>query len=225
MGPTSTKGARHGWLVLAALGSLLCHLAPPTLHAQEGQRATVTGTVIDRVTEDPLEGVEIRLPELELTLTTNADGHFVLTDIAVGTYRMELERAGYEPASGQFTIDRPGTFTLALTPAAPGAAEGMNIESREDVLTAAEIAPHDMTTAMELIQQLRPAWLRTRGTRSFGGPISPRVIVDALTPQDASILETIHRDSILEMRYLTPQEATLRYGTGFPAGAIVVRTK
>ena len=225
MGHTSTRGARHAWLVLASLGALLCHLAPATLHAQANQQVTVTGTVIDRVTQRPLQGVEVRLPEMELTLTTNADGHFVLADIAVGTYRMELEREGYEPASGQFTIDRPGTFTLALAPAAPRAAEELNIESRENVLTAAEIAPHDMTTAMELIQQLRPAWLRTRGTRSFGGPISPRVIVDALTPQDASILGTIHRDSILEMRYLTPQEATLRYGTGFPAGAIVVRTK
>ena len=207
------------------MGLFLCQIAPPTLHAQAGQQATVTGTVIDRVTQQPLQGVEVRLPELELTLTTNADGHFVLAQIAVGTYRMELEKEGYEPASGQFTIDRPGTFTLALVPGAPRAAAGMNIESLENVLTAAEIAPLDLTTAMELIQQLRPTWLRSRGTRSFGGVVFPRVIVDALTPQDLSILETIHRDSILEMRYLTPQEATLRYGTGFPAGAIVVRTK
>jgi hypothetical protein len=203
----------------------LCQTTPATLHAQANQQVTVTGTVIDRVTQRPLQGVEVRLPELELTLTTDADGRFVLADIAVGTYRMELEREGYDSASGQFTVDQPGTFTLALAPAAPEAAEELNIESRENVLTAAELAPHDMTTAMELIQQLRPTWLRTRGTRSFGGVIFPRVIVDSLTPQDLSILETIHRDSILEMRYLTPQEATFRYGTGFPAGAIIVRTK
>jgi hypothetical protein len=194
-------------------------------HAQEGRQVTVTGWIVDRETQKPLEGVEVRLPELELVLRTDADGEFTLADVAVGTYRMELEKEGYEPASGQFTIDRPGTFTLSLVRIPPQAADELNIESLENVLTAEEIAPHDMSTALELIQQLRPHWLRTRGIRSFGGPVFPRVIVDALTPQGISILETIHRDSILEMRYLTPQEATLRYGTGFPAGAIVVRTK
>ncbi len=216
---------RSGWLVLAALGTLLCQISPAAAHAQEGRQVTVTGTVIDRVTEEPLEGVEVRLSELDLVLSTDADGVFVLADVPIGSYTMELSRSGYRPESGQFTIDRPGTFTLSLAPAPAEQAREMNIESRQDVLTAAEIAPHDMTTARDLIQRLRPAWLRSRGVRSFSGPVYPRVIVDALTPQGLAILETIHRDSILEMRYLTPQEATLRYGTGFPSGVIVVRTK
>ncbi|MCK5651612.1 MAG: hypothetical protein KAJ42_09555 [Gemmatimonadetes bacterium] len=96
---------------------------------------------------------------------------------------------------------------------------------RSNVLTAEELAASTTNTAWDAIRQLRPSWLRSRGTRSFGGEIYPRVIVDSMTPEPMEYLHNLDCRSIQEIRYFDPREATTRFGTGFPSGAIVVTTK
>ena len=77
---------------------------------------TVTGTIVDLYTRQPVRNVVIQLPDLDITLFTDNDGHFTLPPLRRGVYRMALRKLGYAPTDGDFTVDRGGTFELALTP-------------------------------------------------------------------------------------------------------------
>lgn len=72
--------------------------------------------------------------------------------------------------------------------------------------------------ALEVIQRLRPAWLRLRA-----GSL-PQVVVDGSPMGGTETLKTYRVGEIRELRYLDPGEATLRFGTGYPAGAVLVLT-
>lgn len=91
--------------------------------------------------------------------------------------------------------------------------------SSRNVITVEELAPLQQLSALEVVQRLRPAWLRVRG----GG--LPQLIVDG-TPMEGGTetLRTFRVGEIKELRYLDPGDATMRFGTGYPAGAIVVLT-
>ena len=96
---------------------------------------------------------------------------------------------------------------------------------RSNVLTAEEIEASTTNTAWDAVRQLRPAWLRSRGTRSLTGEVDPSVIGDSMAPEPMEVLRNIACRSILEIRFFDPREATTRFGTGYPSGAIVVTTK
>lgn len=83
---------------------------------------------------------------------------------------------------------------------------------------AEEFAQHSTVSARDALQRLRPRWLRARG----GG--TPAVILDGAR-QDASILDSIRASNIESMELLNASDATTRYGTNFPNGAIIVMTK
>ena len=97
-----------------------------------------------------------------------------------------------------------------------------------EVITLAEIEASQAQTAYELVQQLRPRWtIRNRGDRSFTEEAADftKVSVDDMAPVEFDHLRQIPRTSILEIRRLSPSEATMRYGTGFNAGLIKVTTR
>ena len=115
-----------------------------------------------------------------------------------------------------------------LLACAGGGALGTGAGRDADVITLAEIEATQVATAYQLVQQLRPRWMnRSRGDRSFGVAEADRikVTVDGLPPREFDYLGDIPRDALLELRLLSPREATLLYGTGFNAGIIKVTTK
>lgn len=91
----------------------------PALKAQERPDTTlvtVTGTIVDLYTRQPVRNVMIQLPDLDITLFTDNDGRFTLPPLRRGAFRMVLRKLGYAPTEGDFTVDRGGSFELALTP-------------------------------------------------------------------------------------------------------------
>ena len=103
---------------LLALLLLAWHLLP-ALEAQERPDTTlvtVTGTIVDLYTRQPVRSVVIQLPDLDITLLTDRDGVFTLPPLRRGVYRMVLRKLGYTPTEGDFTVDRGGSFELALAP-------------------------------------------------------------------------------------------------------------
>ena len=94
-----------------------------------------------------------------------------------------------------------------------------------NVITAEEIEASMTNTAWDAVRRLRPTWLRSRGTRSLSGQVFPSVIVDSMTPEPMEHLHNIDCRSIQEIRFFDAREATTRFGTGYPSGAIVVTTK
>lgn len=80
-------------------------------------------------------------------------------------------------------------------------------------------------TAYDVVQALRPLWLRKRGRTSFTQEGDIALYVDGTrtgTPQDLRAISVI---DVQSMRFLPPAAATNRYGTGHTHGAILVKTK
>jgi hypothetical protein len=90
-----------------------------------------------------------------------------------------------------------------------------------------ELDPEGLS-AYEVVRRLRPNWLRTRATATFGGGASaplPRVVLDGAPGGDVSDLERIRAVEVAGMDFLSASDATTRFGTNYPAGAVLVRTR
>jgi hypothetical protein len=97
-----------------------------------------------------------------------------------------------------------------------------------NVITAEEIASRPTLTARQVIEQLRPQFLRVRGTTTLGNAATTDVIwvyVDGNRMGTVEVLGNIGVHEIREIRYLSPSEATNRYGTGHVQGAIIITRK
>ncbi len=57
----------------------------------------IVGTVTDALTGDPIQGATINANGY--SASTDADGHYNITDIPVGTYTITASKTGYENAS------------------------------------------------------------------------------------------------------------------------------
>lgn len=87
-------------------------------------------------------------------------------------------------------------------------------------LTGADLDHPNAANALELIRLRRPEFLRSGGPTAEHAPI---VYIDGIRGLIED-LRSLPAGSLLEIRYLTAAEATVPYGYGHPAGAIVVTT-
>jgi hypothetical protein len=97
-----------------------------------------------------------------------------------------------------------------------------------NLITEQEIASRPTLTARQIIEQLRPQFLRVRGTTTLGNAATQDVIwvyVDGTRHGTLEVLSNIGANEIREIRYLNPSEATNRYGTGHVQGAILITRK
>ena len=94
------------------------------------------------------------------------------------------------------------------------------------VLLADEITEAGVITAAGAIEQLRPHWLNTRSSPTGSSPDGdpPRLYLDGIRMDGIRELERIRASRVEEMRFLSPSDATNRYGTGHTGGAILVTT-
>jgi outer membrane cobalamin receptor len=94
-----------------------------------------------------------------------------------------------------------------------------------DVLTRAEIESSRAANAYELLQQLRPQFLRSRGAFSVNDPRGgfPVVYINDMPHGDLNALRSILIEEIDEIRYISAADATTRWGTGHAGGVIQVR--
>jgi hypothetical protein len=93
------------------------------------------------------------------------------------------------------------------------------------VITEQEISTRPTLTARQVIEQLRPQFLRVRGTTTLGNAATQDVIwvyVDGTRHGNLEVLSNISANEVREIRYLSPAEATNRYGTGHVQGAILI---
>jgi hypothetical protein len=78
---------------------------------------------------------------------------------------------------------------------------------------------------LQVIQQLRPNWLRVRGSPSLtgGGRSTPGVVLDNMS-QSFERLASLRAADVTSLVFLSAGDATTRFGTGYPNGAILVTT-
>lgn len=112
----------------------------------------------------------------------------------------------------------PLALLLVLAAAGCSTTGGSSSRVAADVLTQEHLADYSNQTAYQAIQRLKPTWLRRRGG-------IPEVIVDGVHRGGTSVLQQISVLEVEQILYRDPGEATMRYGTGFPYGAIVVETR
>ena len=118
---------------------------------------------------------------------------------------------------------------LALLPALAacggGAAQGGPGSSLSpDLIGLDEIEASSTTNAWDLINQVRPNWLRGRGTPSLRNtqvPL-PLVYVDDRRQGDLNVLRSFPTGGIAELRYINATTATTRFGNGHAGGVIQI---
>jgi hypothetical protein len=117
-------------------------------------------------------------------------------------------------------------FLGACASASGNGSDGPEVRRDRNRIALEELQGEPSGTAFNAVQHLRPAWLRGRPTSLGGTTItSPRVFVNGSDYGTAESLRSIDIESVSEMEYMSGQDATTRYGTGYPLGIILVRLK
>ncbi|MBM4187308.1 MAG: hypothetical protein FJ206_08360 [Gemmatimonadetes bacterium] len=102
-----------------------------------------------------------------------------------------------------------------------------------NVITLEEIDAirSELSNAYEIVSRLRPQYLRGRGSNSFGnargGKAVPlaKIVVDGSPYGEVTSLNQISAMMVREIRYLGSGDASIKYGTGYDGGAILVSTR
>ena len=81
--------------------------------------------------------------------------------------------------------------------------------------------------AWDLLAQIRPSFLRTRGATSLQDltPVQAVVYLDGVRYGKLESLRTLNIDEIREIEFISAGDATTRYGTDHLGGAILIRTR
>ncbi len=121
-----------------------------------------------------------------------------------------------------------GLGSAATLPACASAGSAGSVASSSDEtqrprirgnrITAEHMEGMEALSAMSVIRQLKPSWLRKRGKGV------PRLMVDG-SRDHISQLEIINVSRIASMTLLSPADATTKYGTGFASGLIELVTR
>jgi hypothetical protein len=111
---------------------------------------------------------------------------------------------------------------LALGPAACSTASGGGGGGGggADLITRAELEDFPTLSAYEVVQRLRPRWLTRRS-----GSGDPVVLMDGAPMGDLSFLRTVRTSQVEEIRHMSGNDATTRYGTGYGGGTIEIRSR
>lgn len=96
-----------------------------------------------------------------------------------------------------------------------------------NVISAEEIAAAQVTNAFDAVRRLRPHFLQSRGPSSIQTPGAdqPVVYMNGMRVGSPETLDTIRANEIETITYISPSDATTRYGTGHAGGVIEVKTK
>lgn len=115
---------------------------------------------------------------------------------------------------------------LLLAGCAPAASDGSGRTGDRHLISAEEVEEfrvHSQGTAWDVVQEERPRWLRPQYVGTGQGVLPP-VFVDGIRRGPISALREVPINAIERIRFMPGREASLRYGTGYPAGIILVYT-
>ena len=94
--------------------NVLLFLAIPSIYAQH----TLSGTVTDKTTNEPIVFANVYLPQLEKGATTSETGVFTIGNLPKGTYKVVISIIGYETLSQNISLPRNESIVIALNPSA-----------------------------------------------------------------------------------------------------------
>ena len=98
---------------LVILASLVC----VTSALAQGMSGTISGTVTERGSERPLQGVQIRVVGTQRGAVTDASGKYRIVNVATGTAQLVAQQIGYGPQPRSVIVTPEGVtadFVLAM---------------------------------------------------------------------------------------------------------------
>jgi hypothetical protein len=93
---------------------------------------------------------------------------------------------------------------------------------RADLLTQAQMREHNFITVYDAVTAMRAGWLNVRGPDSFTNPSEIVVYYDQTRLGGVDQMRTVHVTSVAWVRHFTGMDATMRWGVGHSAGAILI---
>jgi outer membrane cobalamin receptor len=98
--------------------------------------------------------------------------------------------------------------------------------SRRDLITREQIESLNATDAYDIVQRLRSDVLRGRGSTSVrSGPILAVVYIDGVRRGGPEILRQLRSTEVEEIRFISGNDATTRWGTDHGGGVIDIKTR
>src|SRR5688500_3931778 len=83
---------------------LACGLLAAASTNLAAQAGTVTGQVTDVRTRAPISAAQVAIRALATGSLTQANGRFLIANVAAGTHTVEVTRIGYSPVSRQVVV-------------------------------------------------------------------------------------------------------------------------
>ncbi|MYG76690.1 MAG: SusC/RagA family TonB-linked outer membrane protein, partial [Acidobacteria bacterium] len=231
--------------LIAATAALA--MAASSLAAQVG---TVTGTVTDANTGEPIATVQVHIPDLQLGMLTNADGAYALPNVPVGQYEIRAELIGRQtdaqvidvtsgaPVVANFMLE---SRVLAMDAVVVTGVAGATPETElAFTVEQVEVETAQIASALNVASLLQG---RTAGTRviqgtgqpgdepsvQFRGPTSimqsqaPLLIVDGVISTGS--LADIDPNDIQNIEIVRGAAAASLYGSRAQAGVMEVTTR
>lgn len=99
-------------LVRVALAALALALLPAGARAQGG--GTVSGTVRDQATQQPLQDAQVSVVGTQRGAATDQQGRFTISGVPAGTYQIRARRIGYTLGQQSVTVGAGATATLSF---------------------------------------------------------------------------------------------------------------
>lgn len=91
-----------------------------------------------------------------------------------------------------------------------------------DVITRAEIERGQWSNVYDLVSNLRPRWVRSRGPDSLENPGQVQVYVDGTRLGDVQLLRTLPTHAIERLEWIDPVSAAGRWGLDHAHGVIFI---
>ena len=77
--------------------------------------STITGTVFDEQTKDPIDGVSVILSPSGKNSITGSDGYFEFQDLEAGQYTLTVQATGYSSNRKTITVVAGATENVNIT--------------------------------------------------------------------------------------------------------------
>ena len=114
---------------------------------------------------------------------------------------------------------------LLLAAGCSTAAGGGTLRGDANVIEREDILGSNRGTAYEVVEMLRPQWLRTRSDQSVLRPGGILVYVDDVRYGDLDSLRGINAREIFQMQRYNSTAASQRWGPGHSEGVIYISTR
>ncbi|MBC5799959.1 MAG: TonB-dependent receptor [Candidatus Eremiobacteraeota bacterium] len=183
----------------------------------DDSNAAISGVVDDAQTGLPLAGAMVRVVGAAQRATTGRDGSFTIDHLGGGTYRLRVERDGYQPSlSDEVGVHAGATARVTLAvQAAPSGATNLRT-----IGTTSTRATQSLQRSTAIYRTLSPETLLQTGTFRFGDALRVLPGVTNSIPGDTAALGD---DINLQLRGIGAAETTATLdghpiGYGIPGG-------